>query len=109
MRLGKLYSLYDAESDDECNKHAPDASSEPLASRDGKRRDEDFPRDIESAPELLVVNTQGTRVAPQTVDCHCMREEPLGAVGCREPAGELLEKREDALASGIIAVERVGD
>ena len=85
-----------------------DASSEGLASRDGERGDENLPRDVERTPELVVVDAQGTRVAPQPVDRHRVREERLCAVARGELAGELVEEGEDALARGIVAVERVG-
>lgn len=82
-------------------------SSEGLASRDGKCGDENFPRDVERAPELGVVDAQGARVAPQAVDGHCVREKGLRAMARCELAGKLVKEGEDALARGIITVQWV--
>jgi hypothetical protein len=45
-----------------------DASSEGLASQDGERGDKNFLRNVERAPELVVVGAQRVCVAPQSVD-----------------------------------------
>jgi hypothetical protein len=45
-----------------------DASSEGLASQDGECGDKNFLRNIEHAPELVVIGVQRICVAPQSVD-----------------------------------------
>lgn len=75
---------------------------------DGERGDKNFPRNVERAPKLLVVDPKGPYVAPQAVDQDRVREEHLGGEAHYELAGELVEKSEDALGCRITAVERVG-
>jgi len=82
---------------------------ESLAGGDRERIHEHFPRDVKRAPEFWVVDPQRADVPPQTVDQHRVREQCVGAVGRRELVGELLEKREDPLALGVVTVQRVGN
>ena len=98
----------DAKSDAGYARNQANASSQSLARRHGEGEDEDFPGDVERAPELLVVDAQRACVSPHAVDGHCVREKSLCAVARRELARKLLEEAEHALARGVIEVEWVG-